>query len=174
MARIGRDAAGDSHTAWRALPMQPDGHRKVARAPAFHSQNEGCQESTHFEAGPDAPSTFGQVPKARDAAHPQERQHSAAEGGTSDRVSPAGVLRRRHAAPLPDWAETLVLVIDNTQGGAVIPQSRDRRHGRQWSSPWFLFETVCDTCQAHICDENPARVWRANGPPINLVVRRRI
>ena len=33
------------------------------------------------------------APKARSAAHPQERQHSAAEGGTRDRVRPAGTLR---------------------------------------------------------------------------------
>ena len=33
------------------------------------------------------------APKARNAAHPQERQHSAAEGGTRDRVRPAGALR---------------------------------------------------------------------------------
>jgi hypothetical protein len=32
------------------------------------------------------------APKARSAAHPQERQHSAAEGGTRDRVRPAGAL----------------------------------------------------------------------------------
>jgi hypothetical protein len=35
------------------------------------------------------------APKARIAAHPQERQHSAAEGGTRDRVRPAGALRMR-------------------------------------------------------------------------------
>ncbi len=35
------------------------------------------------------------APKARSAAHPQERQHSAAEGGTRDRVRPAGALRMR-------------------------------------------------------------------------------
>ena len=35
------------------------------------------------------------APKARSAAHPQERQHSAAEGGTRDRVRPAGALRER-------------------------------------------------------------------------------
>jgi hypothetical protein len=34
------------------------------------------------------------APKARNAAHPQERQHSAAEGGTRDRVRPAGGLMR--------------------------------------------------------------------------------
>jgi len=32
------------------------------------------------------------APNARIAAHPQERQHSAAEGGTRDRVRPAGAL----------------------------------------------------------------------------------
>jgi hypothetical protein len=35
------------------------------------------------------------APKARSAAHPQERQHSAAEGGTRDRVRPAAALRER-------------------------------------------------------------------------------
>ena len=35
------------------------------------------------------------APKARSAAHPQERQHSAAEGGKRDRVRPAGGLRTR-------------------------------------------------------------------------------
>jgi hypothetical protein len=39
------------------------------------------------------------APKARNAAHPQERQHSAAEGGTRDRVRPAGVLHARRFAP---------------------------------------------------------------------------
>jgi hypothetical protein len=34
------------------------------------------------------------APKARIAAHPQERQHSATEGGTRDRVRPAGALMR--------------------------------------------------------------------------------
>jgi len=29
------------------------------------------------------------APKARSAAHPQERQHSAAAGGTRDRLPPA-------------------------------------------------------------------------------------
>jgi hypothetical protein len=38
---------------------------------------------------------LGPAPKARSAAHPQERQHSAAEGGTRDRVRPAGALRMR-------------------------------------------------------------------------------
>jgi hypothetical protein len=37
------------------------------------------------------------APKARSAAHPQERQHSAAEGGTRDRVRPAAALRERRA-----------------------------------------------------------------------------
>jgi hypothetical protein len=40
------------------------------------------------------------APKARNAAHPQERQHSAAEGGTRDRVRPAGALRERRVARL--------------------------------------------------------------------------
>jgi hypothetical protein len=55
------------------------------------------------------------APKARNAAHLQERQHSAAEGGTRDRVRPAGALCRgtprsrkslrvseRHYMSLPD------------------------------------------------------------------------
>ena len=37
------------------------------------------------------------APKARIAAHPQERQHSAAEGGTRDRVRPAGALHMRRS-----------------------------------------------------------------------------
>ena len=37
------------------------------------------------------------APKARSAAHPQERQHSAAEGGTRDRVRPAGALHARRS-----------------------------------------------------------------------------
>jgi hypothetical protein len=41
---------------------------------------------------------FRPAPKARNAAHPQERQHSAAEGGTRDRVCPAGALRMGPAA----------------------------------------------------------------------------
>jgi hypothetical protein len=40
------------------------------------------------------------APKARSAAHPQERQHSAAEGGTRDRVRPAGALRARRVRRL--------------------------------------------------------------------------
>jgi hypothetical protein len=39
--------------------------------------------------------------KARIAAHPQERQHSAAEGGTRDRVRPAGVFRERARGAAP-------------------------------------------------------------------------
>jgi hypothetical protein len=38
------------------------------------------------------------APKAHNAAHPQERQHSAAEGGTRDRVRPAGALHARRPA----------------------------------------------------------------------------
>ena len=49
------------------------------------------------------------APKARSAAHPQERQHSAAEGGTRDRVRPAGALRmrrlRRAASGIVTYAE---------------------------------------------------------------------
>jgi hypothetical protein len=37
------------------------------------------------------------APKARKAAHPQEHQHSAAEGGTRDRVRPAGALHVRRS-----------------------------------------------------------------------------
>jgi hypothetical protein len=49
--------------------------------------------------------------EARNAAHPQERQHSAAAGGTRDRVRPAGALTcGGHAAPRqgssPERAET--------------------------------------------------------------------
>jgi hypothetical protein len=40
------------------------------------------------------------APKARSAAHPQERQHSAAEGGTRDRVCPAGALHARRSRRL--------------------------------------------------------------------------
>jgi hypothetical protein len=50
------------------------------------------------------------APKARNAAHPQERQDSGAEGGTRDRVRPAGALDMRRSPPrqgtLPEWAET--------------------------------------------------------------------
>jgi hypothetical protein len=50
------------------------------------------------------------APKARNAAHPQERQHSAAGGGTRDRVRPDGALSVRRQPPrqgsLPEWAET--------------------------------------------------------------------
>jgi hypothetical protein len=43
------------------------------------------------------------APKARNPAHPQERQHSAAAGGTRDRVRRAGALRRGgHAARVRD------------------------------------------------------------------------
>jgi hypothetical protein len=57
------------------------------------------------------------APKARNAAHPQERQHSAAEGGTRDRVRPAEALMRgacvapRQKGSSPEWAETLVLLM---------------------------------------------------------------
>jgi hypothetical protein len=52
------------------------------------------------------------APKARNAAHPQERQHNiAAEGGTRNRVRPAGALnlrphRRERQGSSPESAET--------------------------------------------------------------------
>ena len=56
------------------------------------------------------------APEARNATHPQERQHSAAEGGTRDRVRPAEALMRgARVAPRqgssPESAETLVLLM---------------------------------------------------------------
>jgi hypothetical protein len=42
------------------------------------------------------------APKGREAAHPQERQHSAAKGGTRDRVRPAATL---NAAIAPSGVE---------------------------------------------------------------------
>jgi hypothetical protein len=58
------------------------------------------------------------APKARNAAHPQERQHSAAEGGTRDRVRPAealmrgaGVAPRQGSSPegrRQDWVVTTI------------------------------------------------------------------
>jgi hypothetical protein len=62
------------------------------------------------------------APKAR-AAHPQERQHSAAEGGTRDRVRPAGALHARRFAP--------PRVRDHHPNG--------RRRGRNW---WPIAEEV--------------------------------
>jgi hypothetical protein len=56
------------------------GKMKAARSPLF----EAGGKRRRAPAGA----------KARFAAHPQERQHSAAEGGTRDRVRPAGSLRR--------------------------------------------------------------------------------
>jgi hypothetical protein len=56
------------------------GKMKAARSPLF----EAGGKRRRAPAGA----------KARFTAHPQERQHSAAEGGTRDRVRPAGSLRR--------------------------------------------------------------------------------
>jgi hypothetical protein len=50
------------------------------------------------------------APKARSAAYPWERQHSAAEGGTRDRVRPAGVLCERRVRRL-------------RQGSSLMPRS---------------------------------------------------
>jgi hypothetical protein len=63
------------------------------------------------------------APQAREAAHPQERQHSAAEGGTRDRVRPDGVLRcGGHAAPASG--------IVTRMGGDALGD-----HGRSLSAP---------------------------------------
>ena len=72
-----------------------------------------------FEAGGKRRRAARPAPQARDAAHPQERQHSAAEGGTRDRVRPAGALHMRHLrhalrqGPSPRWAETRVEMVAN-------------------------------------------------------------
>jgi len=77
---------------------------------------------------------FRPAPKARSAAHPQERQHSAAEGGTRDRVRPAGTLRMRRLrrlrqGPSPEWAETRLEMVANYRGsvrgsGRHAPRAR--------------------------------------------------
>ena len=70
------------------------------------------------------------APKARSAAHPQERQHSAAEGGTRDRVRPAGALTCAAlcAAPRqgssPEWAETRLELVANYGGSARLRAPR--------------------------------------------------
>ena len=69
------------------------------------------------------------APKARSAAHPQERQHSAAEGGTRDRVRPAGALhmrrlRRRRQGSSPEWAETRAEMVANYGGSARLRAPR--------------------------------------------------
>jgi hypothetical protein len=70
------------------------------------------------------------APKARSAAHPQERQHSAAEGGTRDRVRPAEAVRLRRLRRTtsrdrhPGWAETRGEIM------AVVCRRRLRGSGR--------------------------------------------
>ena len=61
------------------------------------------------------------APKARHAAHPQERQHSAAGGGTRDRVRPAG-------APSPIWRSRHLpsektMRLKHNQSRETVPQS---------------------------------------------------
>jgi hypothetical protein len=74
------------------------------------------------------------APKARSAAHPQERQHSAAEGGTRDRVRPAGALHMRHLrhalrqGPSPGWAETRMEMV--AYGGSVRGSGRHAPRAR--------------------------------------------
>lgn len=62
------------------------------------------------------------APKARLAAHPQERQHSAAEGGTRDRVRPAGALHMRRLRRLASGIVT-------RRAETRLPRDEDR-HGR--------------------------------------------
>ena len=80
------------------------------------------------------------APKARNAAHPQERQHSAAEGGTRDRVRPAGALRcgacaAQRQGSSPEWAETPAgLVSEASEGvrgsGRHAPRARPEGDAR--------------------------------------------
>ena len=70
------------------------------------------------------------APKARSAAHPQERQHSAAEGGTRDRVRPAGALRMRRlrrpaSGTVTRRAETR-LARDDDRHGRLSDSGRER------------------------------------------------
>jgi hypothetical protein len=71
------------------------------------------------------------APKARYAAHPQERQHGAAEGGTRDRVRPAGALnlrrqRRKRQGSSPEWAETRRNVGSVNKLGEAAPGAHAR------------------------------------------------
>ena len=60
----------------------PDGPEKKPQGGSLAlSRNEGRQEPA-LRSGREAPSSFGPAPKARSAAHPQERQHSVAASGT--------------------------------------------------------------------------------------------
>jgi hypothetical protein len=56
--------------------------------PRVNSAEMKAARSPHFEAGGKR-RRGSPGPKARNAAHPQERQHRAAAGGTRDRVRPA-------------------------------------------------------------------------------------
>jgi hypothetical protein len=69
------------------------------------------------------------APKARSPAHPQERQHSAAVGGTRDagpsapgpKLSPCGVSAAPRQGSSPEWAETLVILITIGVVGRAAP-----------------------------------------------------
>jgi len=63
------------------------------------------------------------APKARSAAHPQERQHSAAEGGTRDRVRPAGArYKRRMRRP----------------ASGIVTRPGGDATGSWWGKPWSV------------------------------------
>ena len=79
----------------RPCPPGPDAvdDRGNGKALAWHSHRIKAARSPLCKAG--GRDASRPAPKARSAAHPQERQHSAAEGGTRDRVRPAGALGMR-------------------------------------------------------------------------------
>jgi hypothetical protein len=90
------------------------------------------------------------APKARNAAHPQERQHSAAEGGTRDRVRPAGALdmrrlRRPRQGSSPAWAETLGLLSQWIKAEIrcpVVGDHNSKRNAAAVSRNWLLLFTA--------------------------------
>ena len=85
------------------------------------------------------------APEARNAARPQERQHSAAEGGTRDRVRPAGALNllrqcRERQGSLPEWAETRwnsgpVNKLGEAVPGAHAPRARPEGDASRSAQP---------------------------------------
>jgi hypothetical protein len=79
----------------RPCPPGPDAvdDRGNGKALAWHSHRIKAVRSPLCKAGGREASR--PAPKARSAAHLQERQHSAAERGTRDRVRPAGALDAR-------------------------------------------------------------------------------
>jgi hypothetical protein len=152
------------HRMARPLLMPPDGRRKMAKRQPCTRKMKAAR-SPLCEAGGKRRRAPAGADEARSAAHPQERQHSAAEGGTRDRVRPAGALyARRSRRPasgivtyaelgitLPEWAETrenVLSAVVKVMSGSGRHAPRARPEGDALASRHFCSDSACDTALA--------------------------